>query len=130
MFDILTGSSVPKSRSQAGHHQSACYGRSSYASRSSTFVSLYVHLPVLVLALLLIHNKQNGLKSYRTSIWIAMGLILGTFITVIMTILLSCRPFNHYWQISPNPGSLCQAGDSKPILFVSFILNVSTDIFL
>jgi hypothetical protein len=59
-----------------------------------------------------------------------MGLIATTFIIVIMTIFLSCRPFNHYWQISPNPGNACQPAISKPIVWVTFVTNVSTDFFL
>lgn len=59
-----------------------------------------------------------------------MGLIVTTFIVVIMTIYLSCRPFHHYWQINPDPGNVCQAAISQPILWVSFVSNVSTDIFL
>lgn len=47
-----------------------------------------------------------------------------------MTIYISCRPFHHYWQIYPDPGNVCQAAVSKPILWVSFVSNVSTDTFL
>ena len=59
-----------------------------------------------------------------------MGLIVTTFIIVIMIIFLSCRPFNHYWQISPNPGNAYQPAISKPIVWMTFVTNVSTDIFL
>jgi hypothetical protein len=59
-----------------------------------------------------------------------MGLIVTTFVVVIMTIYLSCRPFHLYWQIDPNPGNACQAAISKPIVWVSFVSNVSTDIIL
>jgi hypothetical protein len=59
-----------------------------------------------------------------------MGLIGATFIAVIFTIYLSCRPFHHYWQINPDPGNACQAAVSKPILWVSFVSNVSTDVYL
>ncbi|KAF1958356.1 hypothetical protein CC80DRAFT_534123 [Byssothecium circinans] len=72
----------------------------------------------------------NGLERYRTRIHIALGLIVSTFIVVILTIYFSCRPFHHYWQINPDPGNVCQAAISKPILWVSFVSNVSTDIFL
>jgi hypothetical protein len=79
---------------------------------------------------LLIQYTQNGLERYRIRIHIAMGLIVITFIVVIMTIFLSCRPFHHYWQINPDPGNACQAAVSKPIIWVSFVSNVSTDVFL
>lgn len=59
-----------------------------------------------------------------------MGLIAITFIAVIMTIYLSCRPFRRYWQIVPDPGNTCQPAVSAPIVWVSFITNVLTDIFL
>jgi hypothetical protein len=59
-----------------------------------------------------------------------MGLIATTFIAVIATIYLSCRPFHHYWQINPDPGNVCQAAISKPILWVSFVSNVATDVYL
>ncbi|KAF2124321.1 hypothetical protein P153DRAFT_351295 [Dothidotthia symphoricarpi CBS 119687] len=72
----------------------------------------------------------DGLQRYQIRIQIAVGLVVATFIIVIMTIYLSCRPFRHYWQIYPDPGNACQAAISKPILWVSFISNVSTDIFL
>lgn len=75
-------------------------------------------------------SSQEGLKQYRIRIYIAIGLITTTFITLIMTIYLSCRPLNHYWQINPDPGNTCQAAVSKPILWVMFVGNVSTDIYL
>lgn len=76
------------------------------------------------------NERQNGLERYQVRIRIAMGLVLTSFIAVIMTIYMSCRPFHHYWQIHPDPGNVCQAAISKPILWVSFVCNVSTDIFL
>lgn len=59
-----------------------------------------------------------------------MALIVVTFLVVILTIYSACRPFNHYWQINPDPGNLCQAGISKAIIWTQFVGNVSTDFFL
>ncbi|KAF2445832.1 hypothetical protein P171DRAFT_431224 [Karstenula rhodostoma CBS 690.94] len=73
---------------------------------------------------------HDGLTRYRIRIHIAIGLIATTFVALIMTIYLSCRPFNHYWQISPDPGNTCQAAVSRPIIWVMFIGNVSTDAYL
>jgi hypothetical protein len=75
-------------------------------------------------------NIQNGLQRYRTRIRIAIASIIITFLGVFLTIYLSCRPFHHYWQINPNPGNVCQAGISMPIIWVSFVSNVSTDVYL
>src|SRR5688500_12527898 len=63
-------------------------------------------------------------------IYIGMGLIGATFVSVFLTIYLSCRPFHHYWQINPDPGNQCQAAISRPILWVSFVTNVLTDLYL
>jgi hypothetical protein len=50
---------------------------------------------------------QEGLgKGYRLRIWIGFGFLLAGWIVVILNIFLGCRPFNHYWQINPNPGSM------------------------
>lgn len=73
---------------------------------------------------------QNGLQRYRTRILIAIASIIITFLAVFLTIYLSCRPFHHYWQINPNPGNVCQAGISMPIIWVSFVSNVATDLYL
>lgn len=80
--------------------------------------------------LLITLSSQSGLQKYRTRIYTAIISILTTFIAIILTIYLSCRPFPHYWQINPGPGNSCQAAVSKPILWVSFVFNVSTDVYL
>lgn len=72
----------------------------------------------------------SGLQLYQTRIYIALGLLAITFIANILTIFLSCRPFNHYWQITPDPGNVCQAAISRPIVWVSFVTNVTTDAYL
>lgn len=99
-------------------------------SRSSTCDSTYVQLPKLYGWRSLTGTFQDGLTRYKIRIYIAFGLIVTTFIALLMTIYLSCRPFNHYWQISPDPGNSCQAAVSKPIIWVMFIGNVMTDVYL
>lgn len=39
-------------------------------------------------------------------------------------------PFNHYWQINPDPGNFCQAAVSRPIVWASFAANVTSDVYL
>ncbi|PZC87850.1 hypothetical protein A1F95_11188, partial [Pyrenophora tritici-repentis] len=70
------------------------------------------------------------LQKLRAHVHIAFGLITITFITSLLTIYLSCQPFSHYWQIVPNPGNVCQAAISKPIIWVTFVSNLSTDVHL
>ncbi|KAI4946671.1 hypothetical protein J4E91_006842 [Alternaria rosae] len=71
-----------------------------------------------------------GLGMYTTRIRIAFASIITTFVIIIFTIYFSCRPFWHYWQISPDPGNSCQAAVSKPLIWVTFVFNVSTDVYL
>ncbi|KJF61196.1 uncharacterized protein CIMG_11576 [Coccidioides immitis RS] len=69
-------------------------------------------------------------RRYRIQIQIGFALVIGTFFGAIITIFTACRPFHRYWQIYPDPGNFCQAGVSKPIIWISFAANVLTDIYL
>lgn len=67
---------------------------------------------------------------YTTRIYIAFASIITSFVIIILTIYLSCRPFSRYWQINPDPGNSCQAAISKRLIWVTFVFNVSTDVYL
>ncbi|KAH8678503.1 hypothetical protein BX600DRAFT_546055 [Xylariales sp. PMI_506] len=69
-------------------------------------------------------------RRYRMPIWIGFGLVSSSIIASILSILVSCIPFANYWQISPDPGNVCQAAVSKPIIWTNFSSNVVTDIYL
>ncbi|KAK2612670.1 hypothetical protein QQS21_001287 [Conoideocrella luteorostrata] len=45
-------------------------------------------------------------RRYRTRIriYIGFGLVLVTWLAVLLNIFLGCRPFRRYWQINPDPG--------------------------
>ncbi|KAK7421592.1 hypothetical protein QQX98_002059 [Neonectria punicea] len=86
----------------------------------------------LKLSMLFFYTRlTDGLgRPYRIRIHVGFILVIATFIASILAIFSGCRPFNKYWQISPNPGNSCQAAVSKPVVWVSFAANVSTDIYL
>lgn len=46
----------------------------------------------------------DGLN-YRFRIYVGFVLIVTTWIVVLLSILLGCRPLSKNWQINPNPGS-------------------------
>ncbi|KAH8658062.1 hypothetical protein BX600DRAFT_514584 [Xylariales sp. PMI_506] len=77
-------------------------------------------------------------RRYRMPIWAGFGLVGSSIIASVLAVMLSCRPFHHYWQINPDPGSefrtddedSCEAAVSKPIVFTAFSSNVLTDIYL
>jgi hypothetical protein len=41
----------------------------------------------------------------KMRIYIGFGLIISTWIAVLLSILLACQPFEANWQIFPDPGS-------------------------
>ncbi|KAF4310118.1 hypothetical protein GTA08_BOTSDO02284 [Botryosphaeria dothidea] len=72
----------------------------------------------------------SGLQQYDTRLKICYGIILATFIATEATALLGCQPFHHNWQVHPDPGNHCQPAISKPNLYVTVVLNTSTDALL
>ena len=57
-------------------------------------------------------------------------ILLATYLAVALTILCSCQPFHHFWQVSPNPGRMCQATNSPAYVLTVLVLNIITDIYL
>ncbi|KAK7398638.1 hypothetical protein QQX98_011998 [Neonectria punicea] len=72
----------------------------------------------------------EGLDNYRSRIFAGFGLIFVSWVTVLLSILLGCRPLSNYWQINPDPGNSCQPAVSKINLFVTVVLNGLTDVYL
>ncbi|KAJ5612088.1 hypothetical protein N7510_005282 [Penicillium lagena] len=71
-----------------------------------------------------------GLANMRTRIHVAFGLIAVTYLATICSILFGCHPIHKNWQINPNPGNHCQPAVSKIDIYVTVVLNVTTDIYL
>lgn len=62
--------------------------------------------------------------------WIGTGLLVVTWVSIVITVLASCRPLNRMWQIFPDPGAICYAGVSPVLIGVTLAANVVTDIYL
>ncbi|KGO63805.1 hypothetical protein PITC_054310 [Penicillium italicum] len=71
-----------------------------------------------------------GLVNMRIRIHIAYVLIAITYIATICSILFGCHPMDKNWQIYPNPGNNCQPAVSKIDIYVTVVLNVTTDLYL
>ncbi|KFY32591.1 hypothetical protein V493_00060 [Pseudogymnoascus sp. VKM F-4281 (FW-2241)] len=86
----------------------------------------------LKIALLVFYIRlTEGLnKKFRIRLWLGFGLVVATFIASILTIYGACVPVSRYWQINPDPGNFCQGAVSMPIVWVTFISSVITDIYL
>lgn len=89
---------------------------------------------------------RAGLPNMQLRVRIGYVLIAVTYIATICSILFGCHPMHKNWQINPNPGSMytvlerpavsnispdhCQPAVSKIDIYVTVVLNVSTDIYL
>ncbi|KAL3605231.1 hypothetical protein FPOAC2_00173 [Fusarium poae] len=72
----------------------------------------------------------SGLSHLRMRVVVAYILLSVTYAAVFFTILLSCQPFHHFWQVSPDPGLLCQPTKSPAYVLIVVIPNILTDIYL
>ncbi|PSR83420.1 hypothetical protein BD289DRAFT_370042, partial [Coniella lustricola] len=72
----------------------------------------------------------KGSLLYFFSAWVGAGFLLLTWAATSVTVLASCQPLTNYWQIFPDPGTMCQPAIS-PILIAVFLgCNVITDVYL
>ncbi|KAK7991444.1 hypothetical protein PG988_000238 [Apiospora saccharicola] len=74
--------------------------------------------------------ERTTIKKSRILINISYYMLGATYLMVALSILLSCQPFHHFWQISPNPGNVCQPTISSIYVLVTVILNVLSDAYL
>ncbi|OKL56016.1 hypothetical protein UA08_08693 [Talaromyces atroroseus] len=54
--------------------------------------------------------------------------LASTLAAVIIATLVECKPFNHYWQVVPDPGPQCRLGYAN--LLTMGVCDILTDIFL
>ncbi|KAJ3479154.1 hypothetical protein NLG97_g8389 [Lecanicillium saksenae] len=95
----------------------------------STYICLMTALKLSMLFFLT--RLMFGLgRAFQVRIFVGFLLVAGTFIACTISVFASCRPFNHYWAIYPNPGRSCQAAISLPIVWSTFATNICTDIYL
>ncbi|KAK4176131.1 hypothetical protein QBC36DRAFT_301367 [Triangularia setosa] len=71
----------------------------------------------------------EGLE-YHKRIYTGFVFIFVTWVAVLLSILLGCRPLEKNWQIYPNPGNFCQPAISNIDIFVTLSLNIATDVYL
>ncbi|KAI0509256.1 GPCR protein, PTH11-type [Xylaria bambusicola] len=67
-------------------------------------------------------------RSHDIALNIMRGLLALTFIAILAAILTECRPFNHYYQVLPDPGGQCRQGYVQLITMATS--NIMTDLFL
>ncbi|KAM0698362.1 hypothetical protein Q7P36_001828 [Cladosporium allicinum] len=72
----------------------------------------------------------TGINHLEIRVKMGYGILLVTYLAVALTILCSCQPFHHFWQVSPDPGQMCQATNSPAYVLTVLVLNIITDAYL
>lgn len=76
--------------------------------------------------------KRITIRIWRPSYeWTLQGIrvfLALTFIAVVVSTLAECKPFNHYWQVFPDPGPHCRSGYAQ--LLTMGTADIITDILL
>jgi hypothetical protein len=67
-------------------------------------------------------------KGAETGLLFIRLTFVATFIAVIISDVAECQPFNHYWQVLPDPGGQCRQGYAQ--LLTMATCNVLTDLLL
>lgn len=75
-------------------------------------------------------HAQGDVPGAKARIWASVGLLVVTFLGCVAALLTSCRPFDHMWQLYPNPGVMCEANISPMIISVFLGCNILSDIYL
>ena len=55
-------------------------------------------------------------------------LLAVTFVGTVISVFAECQPFDHYWQVMPDPGPHCRQGSAH--LFTMGSLNAITNVVL
>jgi hypothetical protein len=67
-------------------------------------------------------------REYEIALQIIRGFLVATFIAVVIATLAECQPFDHYWQVVPNPGPQCRQGYTQ--LITMGTADMITDVLL
>ncbi|KAK4692692.1 hypothetical protein P7C71_g4560, partial [Lecanoromycetidae sp. Uapishka_2] len=54
-------------------------------------------------------------RSYEFGLQCIRWFLVVTFLAVVIATLAECHPFNHYWQVIPDPGGKCRQGTAQLI---------------
>ncbi|KAK2865344.1 hypothetical protein FQN49_003670 [Arthroderma sp. PD_2] len=73
-------------------------------------------------------TAQIWRRSFQYVLQIIRFFLAVTFIAVVITTLTECQPFDHYWQVTPDPGPQCRQGYAQ--LITMGTCNVTTDLLL
>lgn len=67
-------------------------------------------------------------RTWQTSLYVIRIILAATFVAIVISDFVECRPFSHYWQVLPDPGGQCRQGYVQ--LLTMAVCNVITDLLL
>jgi hypothetical protein len=67
-------------------------------------------------------------RSHDITLNIIRCTLAVTFVAILIADLTECQPFNHYWQVEPDPGGQCRQGYVQLITMATS--NIMTDLIL
>ncbi|KAL9641015.1 MAG: hypothetical protein Q9204_000418 [Flavoplaca sp. TL-2023a] len=73
-------------------------------------------------------TNQVWRQSYEYVLQFLRWFLAVTFLAVVVATLAECQPFDHYWQVVPNPGAKCRQGYAQ--LITMGTSDVITDLLL
>lgn len=72
--------------------------------------------------------RASWTKSYQRGLVFIRYFLLFTFCVVVIATISECQPFDHYWQVVPDPGPRCRQGFAQ--LISMGVADIITDILL
>ncbi|KAI1377522.1 hypothetical protein F4677DRAFT_39072 [Hypoxylon crocopeplum] len=67
-------------------------------------------------------------RSHQITLLLIRATLVLTFVAVLISDLTECQPFDHYWQVMPDPGGQCRQGYVQ--LLTMATCNIVTDLLL
>ncbi|KAI2620004.1 hypothetical protein GGR54DRAFT_111553 [Hypoxylon sp. NC1633] len=67
-------------------------------------------------------------RSHHITLMIIRGILVATFVAILISDLVECQPFDHYWQVLPTPEGQCRQGYVQLITMAT--CNILTDLLL
>ncbi|KAM0235291.1 hypothetical protein ACHAP5_009818 [Fusarium lateritium] len=97
------------------------------ASRIFYAATLWI-LKFAVLEFLQRLTRATWERSWQRSLYVIRVILGATFVAVLLSDFVECRPYKHYWQVVPDPGGQCRQGYVQ--LLTMAVCNVLTDLLL
>ncbi|PHH79794.1 hypothetical protein CDD80_3787 [Ophiocordyceps camponoti-rufipedis] len=93
---------------------------------------LYITLLWILKLSWLFYYKRLGERVDHMALKVKLGIVFSavSYLVVLFSILLGCRPFSKYWQINPDPENFCHPSESNLLAWVVLWTDLTTDLYI